>query len=76
MDLFIDIESGLSNGALQLFRPISCCMQATYEMDTTGTVTTRWRVDATQSLPAPLASPDLMKCASPVAIVLVLLDCL
>lgn len=33
-------------------------------MDAAGAVTTKWRVDASGALPAPLAAPDLMKCAS------------
>lgn len=37
--------------------------QATYTMDAAGAVTTKWRVDATDALPAPLANPDLIKCA-------------
>jgi hypothetical protein len=44
-----------------------CWMQATLEMDAAGTVTSRWRVDATEALPAPLADPGLMKCASDTA---------
>lgn len=36
-------------------------VEATFAMDAAGAVTTKWRVDASGALPAPLAASDLMK---------------
>lgn len=62
-----DTRTSRHRPAQSLEKRPCCWTQATFEMDAAGTVTTRWRVDATEALPAPLADPGLMKCASDVA---------
>jgi hypothetical protein len=62
-----DTSTSRHRPAQSLKKRPCCCTQATFEMDEAGIVTTRWRVDATEALPAPLADSGLMMYASDVA---------